>query len=181
MPPIELSLDMETAGTQPSAIILSLGAALFDADTGATVDTCHLGFDLDDQDVAGRTMTGSTFLWWLGQAEEVRQRQIAMAPRLPLAAGLLYFTRWAKPHKPARIWARGQDFDIAILNHALRQTGIEAAWPFHFARDQRTIAELLPKDLHPPRDGVHHDALDDALHQAAIITAARRHITRQSA
>jgi len=68
-------------------------------------------------------------------------------------------------------WGNGAAFDISMLEHCYRQYGIDAPWEFWDVRDCRTIEHISTLDKRSfKRDGVHHGALDDALHQVKYIS-----------
>jgi hypothetical protein len=55
-----------------------------------------------------------------------------------------------------------------MLEHAFETVGIDAPWEFYEERDFRTVKEL-PFAANVARDGVEHDALDDAVYQARVV------------
>jgi hypothetical protein len=77
---------------------------------------------------------------------------------------------------PERVWGNGSHFDIAILEHAYAVVGKVAPWHYRAPRDLRTIKELaelrhgfvVGADI--KFSGDPHNALDDAVHQAKIIS-----------
>ena len=71
----------------------------------------------------------------------------------------------------------GATFDVTILDSAYQRGGGESPWPFYAARDMRTIVDLAERlrgfdKKSVERIGVHHEAADDAAHQARVISAA---------
>ena len=65
-------------------------------------------------------------------------------------------------------WCNGASFDFPILATAYRLVKKPLPWEFWKERDLRTLKGLNP-DLRVERDGVHHNALDDARHQARLV------------
>ena len=63
--------------------------------------------------------------------------------------------------------------------------GMSRLWHYRQDRDMRTIMDLIPRDILKeikdkyPREGTHHNALDDAKSQAIWIAAAMRWIKRE--
>jgi hypothetical protein len=68
----------------------------------------------------------------------------------------------------AGVWGFGADFDIAILQSLFRDYGIPPPWPYKLNRCGRTVTALCPQ-RRPPRNGMSHNALDDAIYQAHTI------------
>jgi hypothetical protein len=61
-------------------------------------------------------------------------------------------------------WGNGADFDLVILRSAFEAVDLDPPYAFHRVRCFRTVKSLF-KVKKPERIGVHHNALDDALHQ----------------
>ena len=78
------------------------------------------------------------------------------------------FNEWVEQLglKKACFWAHAT-FDFPILMHAYRNTAIKPVLQYRSLRDLRTL-ELVAGDRikWDEREGVHHNASDDALYQA---------------
>ena len=77
-------LDLETLGTSPGCIILSIGAVFFDKN--GLGQEFYQTIDVQSSIDAGLTMSGGTFKWWMGQQGAVRRcaqqfRQLARKAR----------------------------------------------------------------------------------------------------
>jgi len=77
----------------------------------------------------------------------------------------------------AIVWGNGANFDVAILDNIF---GYEDPWEFWNVRDMRTlvwIASAIGFDKESiEREGTHHSAIDDAVHQAKVISKAYRQV-----
>jgi exodeoxyribonuclease VIII len=83
---------------------------------------------------------------------------------LPLEACLIAFSDWyGKKSLPT--WGNGASFDNVIMDNAYRAVNMTRPWLPWEDRCYRTMKNLvnIPIDK---REGVYHNALDDALTQA---------------
>lgn len=167
------SIDLETLGTSANAVILSIGAAEFDLTTGRITNQFYR--KLDSRMQKTRHMDMNTLDWWNEQELKVRTEAFSGKKMLSSALTELYTCIKAQDC----VWGNGSSFDISILDHAYEYS---TPWKFWNVRDMRTIMALA-KDLgfdknNIAREGDHHNALDDAIHQARLISAAYQHIMR---
>ena len=103
-------IDLETLGTNPDCVILSLGAVEFDPATGEQGREYYEVIDRGSQQHLGRTEDSSTLAWWDRQSPEARK--VLTAPGKAISSVLMDFKAWLPPScKP---WAKGPTFDIAI-------------------------------------------------------------------
>lgn len=162
-----LMLDIETLGTRPNAPILSIGAVLFDPNTGKQGATFYRAIDPANAFLHG-VPDGDTFKWWMEQSDAARKAAVAGTTLLPDA--LTALTKMPVVWKDVQVWANDPDFDVTILTYAFHKTlGQLPPWRFWNTRSCRTIAEIAGK--RPPKpSGVHHNALDDAIHQAKWVS-----------
>lgn len=165
-----IMLDLETLGTQPGCVVLSIGAVEFDL-KGIT-GSFHAHIDVKSSHKAGLTVDPSTVMWWLDQSKEA-QNALLCAETVSLQDALEAFSdtfEWDN----TQIWANGAAFDFPILEAAYRVTGCAVPWQFWNQRDYRTLKGLVSKEvfnsLRVPPD-VAHDALADAKSQALTAIA----------
>ncbi|WP_265102082.1 3'-5' exonuclease [Yersinia proxima] len=70
------------------------------------------------------------------------------------------------------VWGNGSIFDITILESWFASVDVAVPWEFGNVRDVRTVVDLSPLNVKDfIREGVHHNALDDAIHQAKYVSA----------
>lgn len=162
----DVMIDLETLGTTPDAPIIAIGAVYFCRKTGALGDRFEATVDFNSA-CKGRRADPSTIKWWLGQSDAARKAVVRGDQGMECALkGLAAFIR-----PGSRPWGNGATFDISMLEHAFRQYKLECPWKFWDVRDCRTVEDLAPVSRRSiRREGTHHSALDDAIHQARYIS-----------
>jgi hypothetical protein len=170
-PFIHASIDLETLDTVPSAVILSAGIVFFDWRTAEVVDSLYAVFDTPSQAIAKRTISPSTAKWWMEQSPEARA--VLSAVQQPVNEALDIIDGAFKHYAPAGVWGNGADFDCVLLGELYRSFGREKPWSYGKNRCLRTLKNMVqPRTIvMPDRVGTHHNALDDALYQARLVTA----------
>lgn len=161
-----ISFDLETLDTKASALVLSLGAVVFDEEQ--FYGDIKVNFSIDEQLRWGRTIGGSTLLFWFSQSEVARRN--AVLDPVPLSRGLHSFATFLglAAGERTELWANGQDFDLGILGNLYDTVMGKRPWAYNVGRDMRTIIALHGKP-EVAFEGEVHDALADAKHQAKII------------
>lgn len=177
--PINVMVDIETLSTAANATMLTLGACTFDLGTGEILDTISLRFSLDDQSRLNRDISDSTMAWWKKQSDESRAEAFDQTNAEPLNDALQKFDNWLVATRKTdqklemHMWANDPDFDLVILTSAFRDVGKEPPWQFWESRSVRTMKMLgaAKKVELPKREGTHHNAVDDAIHQTKVVSA----------
>lgn len=172
---MDAMIDLETLDTTPTAVVLSVGAVLFDPFSSAVGPTFYaeLTNHLEQQTATGRTIGPQTVLWWMSQNTAARA-VFAARETDPTRCSPLYmaasFADFIKQNDVRRVWAKDPDFDVVILRSLYETNAPGFAFPFsHSAsRSVRTV-EAMPfapvRELKP----VAHNALNDAIDQARSI------------
>lgn len=161
-----LMIDLETLGTNVGSIIVSLGAVWFDGKERLGTEFYKV-FDLADQAKYGRTINPDTVKWWMNQTEVARKVfQVAPTKTSVVLADFVSFL--GEGTKYAKVWGNGADFDCVLLGSLYETYGVQKPWSYSNNRCFRTLKHLgnglnVPE---PAREGTHHNALDDARHQA---------------
>lgn len=165
-------VDIETLGTACDAPILSIGAVAFDIESGEILARFYRAIDPSSALERSRA-DGGTLCWWMGQSDAARNAAFSGNSLIAeaLAALLVWFARF---HPSPPIWANGPSFDISILETAFRTYGMKPPWAYNAARCVRTIKAVAGDIEMPARRGVEHNALDDAVYQAACVCACWR-------
>ena len=170
----DLMIDLETLDVIPSSVILSIGAVVFNPDTGVADNELHIKLDLTRQ--PGRTISGDTVLWWNNQEALARSDAYSGAVEISEALGQLSFL--IRNSGINNVWAYSPDFDLAILRHAYEHSVHKRPlWGYKDQRDVRTMYKEACEVYgyaRPEFKGVAHSALDDALHQVTIIAQIRK-------
>lgn len=163
-------IDLETLGTVADAVILSIGAVRFDPDTNQIDDAgFYKSISIESNLDYKRRIQEDTLIWWLGQS--VAAQHVFHEPKETLETSLCEFSDWLGDDK-AYMWSNGADFDLPMLAHAFTQCTITIPWKFWNSRCVRTLKNLdVAKNIKVPRLGTHHNALQDAIHQAQLVQA----------
>ncbi|HHI2102210.1 TPA: 3'-5' exoribonuclease [Escherichia coli] len=169
-----LMIDLETMGKNPDAPIISLGAIFFDPQTGEMGPEFSKTIDLD---TAGGVIDRDVIKWWLKQSREAQSA--ILTDEIPLDDALLQLREFIDENSCGfyvRVWGNGVNFDNVILRRSYERQGIPCPWRYCNDRDVRTIVELgnsigFDVRMTIPFEGVPHNALDDARHQAKQVSA----------
>ncbi|EFH8600773.1 exonuclease [Escherichia coli] len=172
-----LMIDLETMGTNANAPIVVIGAVFFDPQTGEIGPVFYIVISLTDTMNTGAVPDGGTIEWWLKQSSEARAA--ILTDQVKLKDALSRFREFINEYsdeKFVQVWGNGATFDNAILRRSYERQGIPCPWRYHNDRDVRTIVELgktIDFDARTviPFEGVRHNALDDARHQAKYVSA----------
>ncbi|EED0701527.1 exonuclease [Escherichia coli] len=181
---IHLSVDLETMGTNPDAPINSIGGKFFDPATGEMGPEFSKAIDLE---TSGGIIDRKTIKWW---AKRSREAQSAIfTDEISLDVALRLFIEFIEKNSGGRfvqVWGNGANFDNVILRRSYERQGIPCRsyerqgipcpWLYYNDRDVRTIVELgnaigFDVRMAIPFEGVPHNALDDARHQAKQVSA----------
>lgn len=170
-------LDLETLGTRPGSVVLSIGAVFFDPLMNEPGPAFYQVIDVASSCVAGLRGEHDVIAWWEKQSGEARVAydEAFGGQGEPLKKTLEAFATWlvSQSREPdgaasVRVWGKGPAFDNAILTEAYLACGLAKPWKYSHDRCFRTLIELgRERDVKaPPFRGVKHHALDDAVHQA---------------
>ncbi len=164
----DIMLDIETLGTAPGCVILSIGAAEFSATD--ILNTFHVHIDPTDSVDNGLIIEPATVMWWFDQSKAA-QSAITSAKWETLLDALNAFIK-AFDWTEKRVWCNGAAFDFPILNAAFKKLGLKAPWPYYNEMDMRTLKGLVGKDAIQACKVVPtiaHDGLADAVAQAKTL------------
>lgn len=159
-------IDLETLGTTPGCVILSVGAVFFDRD--GLGDEFYKVIHTPSCSAAGLHTDPDTVAWWDKQSIEANKvRSDAMLDGgSTLKSVLEEFTAFIKRDTNIKIWGNGADFDNPILACAYKAAGLKLGWAPYNGRCYRTFKNLYKETKMDERVGTYHNALDDAKNQA---------------
>lgn len=164
----DVMVDLETLGTVPGCVVLSIGAVAFDTSTGQLGEEFYCVVNTESCKAAGLHVDQDTVAWWSKQAEQARE-VISHADEggLMLGDAMTKFTEYLEGFgiKQVRVWGNGSDFDNAILSCCYKSVGQVSPWLPWNNRCYRTLKNLI-KGPGLKREGTYHNALDDATTQA---------------
>ena len=162
-------IDLETLGTRPGSVILSIGAVLFD--TTKPVDECigedfYCAVNKESSLSYGMTVSDDTLDWWERQSPEARKVLTHAETGGEMVECALKALSKFIP-EGAKIWSNGANFDQPLLDVAYGLCDVTLPWKYWNSRCYRTIVALHPneKALRPPTVCA-HNALEDAKWQA---------------
>ena len=162
-------VDLETIATTPDAVVLTLGAVKFDPyednrETGYK-EEIYMRFDIDTQQDDGRDVNDDTLAWWGRQQPAAFEEAFGDGDRIEFQDGIEKFRKffWGSNC----IWSHGSNFDVVILEHAMRAYKTPIPWKFWNVRDTRTLFDLgQSHDM--GKEDLHH-ALADAKRQVIAV------------
>lgn len=160
----DVMLDLETFGTSPGSVIVSIGAVAFNKDELGP--TFYRNIDISDAMRAGFHVQGETLAWWMQQSDGARSALFNNPDPITLKEALNRFSEYLRTLPPrVRVWGNGATFDNVLLSEAYRGCGIRRPWSYKDDVCFRTLNKFVGA-VYPERVGTHHNALDDAKTQA---------------
>ena len=161
-------LDLETLGTRPDTVIMTLGAVKFDPfnldrEPGPGI---YMRMDIEEQLALGRTVDDSTIEWWAQQDSRVRAEAWEDGDRTSIQTLKRELNRFLVG--VGDIWCQGPVFDIAILEDLYRSQKWGFPWYFWQISDSRTLFKVHGDPRQKGRDQA-HNALLDCVYQARAV------------
>jgi len=164
-------VDLETWGVMPGSALRSIGAVVFNPETGDIGGKFYRNISDESCEALGMPKDPSTVKWWAEQSDDAQSALLANPQ--PLGDVVLAFTAWWKKVGGQYIWGHGANFDPVLLEAAYEACMLEKPWDFWNVRCSRTVLAMANRK--PVRSGgTHHNALDDAIAQSKAIAAAFR-------
>lgn len=195
---LEMMIDLETLDTKPSAVVLSLGAVVWetlhsDADglSYEIVERFMRVLNMEEQFTRGRTVSQSTLLWW--QRQDPTARAEGFNPvRQPVTKVLDDFMTFARQYGSEgfdddqinAFWASPVAFDLPIWEDLAMTFSGFVPWRYNQRYDVRTVvreANLSAKGHTDPKlTGIPHTPVYDCEWQISLLTAARQKLNRRT-
>lgn len=168
-------LDIETLGTAPGCVILSVAAVpFFKADGQISDRYFHMNVDIDSCLEVGLKIDPAALHWWIQKSSLFLELQKNTADLRPVLIALDHFIQ-STCTQDVRVWGKDPSFDNAILRDAFDRFNLKLPWRYSKNRCVRTdlcgYEELLKKYL--PFDGPEHHPVKDAMHQIKSMTKVR--------
>lgn len=165
----DVMIDIETMGTRPDCVVLTLGAVKFNPlDISAPMEELYIKLDIDQQIQMDRSVDQSTMDWWHKQAEAVREEAFGTAGRISVEDAINSLSKFMDGTKC--IWAQGPQFDMTILEDLCRTAKLKQPWRYSSVRDSRTLFAVLG-DQRPKDKPAAHNALADCYYQVQGVQA----------
>ena len=161
-------IDIETLGTKPNAVILSVGAIKFDPFTSIKpFDDKHWKIDVDAQTEIDRDVNEDTLAWWSKQDPKIQEEAFGEIGRTNVTSFMKELNAWLTGCDS--IWCQGPQFDMVILEDFFDSFSHHKNWFYWQVSDCRTLFNIMPQD---PRKGLQqnlHNALEDSRWQAICV------------
>jgi exodeoxyribonuclease VIII len=157
---VQVMIDLETMSTRSNAAICSIGAVKFTIESGI-IGTFYCTIEAQSCKNYGLHFSKETIEWWMRQNKEALKALTTNC--IPLEDALTKFKEWYG-EKSLFTWGNGAGFDNVVLENAFIAINKQRPWRYWDDRCYRTLKNIivLPED---ERQGTHHNALDDAVHQ----------------
>ncbi len=173
----QLMIDIECAGTERDAALMSIGAAFFDLHSYKIGPTFILPVHLATSVRLGMKMYPETIIWWLRQGDDARNA--VCFNMVDIRVALERFSTWCAENsrrQDLRTWGNAASFDLGILGYAYHLADMPAPWTFGKETCFRTVRNMNTHVEYDPatRQSVHHNALDDSLFQIEHLFKIRR-------
>jgi len=157
-------LDIETLGSAPDSVILTIAACAFDPFSGTIYDKHAMYRRIDTECQDDRSIDDLTVEWWAKQSLEAQEEAFGEHDRIPLEDALQELSNliW----KSNITWANGISFDITILENAFKSYGMRLPWQYYNVLDARTVYRMNPDH---ERLGNSHHAFEDVILQISLL------------
>ena len=185
----DMMIDLETLSTRASAVVVSLGAIVFNMRDEITntqvISTYYEEFAIQEQIDKGCKVDESTIRWWMEKDIVVRKIMTDNGyRRCDVKNGLARFSVWVERFNSEvkRIWSHGEAFDLAILPELYAQYNVPCRLDHRKFRDTKTLFDWGKKEeyekLLRPKGETEHHALRDAINQASAAQFVWRNLRR---
>ena len=186
----EMMIDLETLDTRSKAIVLSVGAVIWETlkDGDGLTYMVHdrlLRRPLIDMQVGfGRTLSEDTLIWWQKQSAEARAEAFSEV-RQPVGTIVQDLRALALKHSISRFWASPDTFDFPIMESLAEDFGLLSLLPWSYRQkfDVRTVISeanySASEHVFERAVGIPHTPVFDCEWQISLLTAARVKIGRR--
>ena len=165
---MEQTVDIETLGTKPNCVILSVGAVKFNLHSDAAPHShFYVKLDVDQQLNLNRSVDDATLEWWNKQDQEIKDEALSDHDRIGLLDFVKEFNRYCVGIDS--FWAQGSTFDYVILEDLYRS--LREPFPINYwqIRDSRTLFKWYKRDPRKSINTAYHNALSDAESQSIAL------------
>lgn len=170
-------IDLETLSIKMDSSIVSIGAVLFNLENDDTYEF-YSAVDLQSCIDLGMSIDGDTISWWMKQSEEAR-KVFDSEYKLPIGKVLEEFSSFLskRSYSDTIFMGNSSRFDLGILINAYNLLKMKVPWDYPQEGCYRTLKLAFPNIRGDSRGvGVKHNALSDAIRQAAHCKKILQHI-----
>jgi len=168
-------VDVESLGTHPGSILLSIGAVRFSMGPGRKLgEEFYVNIDVASSLRFGLKIESPTFYWWMRQGDDARWSLSNPKP-LQLLDALAAFREFVVPDESPMLWAKPPGFDLGLLQELYRSTDQARPWSHRNERDVRTFCDAAARmkwEYPKIKSSTKHNALADAKAQVWVIHSA---------
>lgn len=166
-------VDVETLGVMPTSALFSIGAVIFDINTGeifeefyTLINPCYA----DNNPIFSHS--ASTIGWWCGQTSQASAELTkAINDGEHWHIALKNFAMFVEQSETVSYWAKGQ-LDFPIINYHLANVSLKPL-DYRKLRDMRTSLDEAKIDTKNYSNiGTQHNALDDCKFQITCLIDA---------
>lgn len=174
-----LFFDIETLGTRPGSLILSLACVPFQFETRVPFkqylkDGLYIKFDPLEQIKSGRIVDRDTVNWWKAQGEEAKKVTMSSKDDVSVDEGFdilkTFIDESDYDPKESYVWSRGCYFDFPIIESLYDSKGVVVPYNGWKIRDARTFFDVFGGSNRgeynlingTPPEFVKHNSLHDA-------------------
>jgi len=148
----DLMIDIETIGTKPGYVILSIGAVFFDLATGKSGDAFHEIINLESSVDKGFKIDPKTLLWWAKQDKGAYLEALGLDKADPITSTVQnaiynfksWIERYSNEKKNLQVWGNSARFDLGMLQVYFDSVGSDLPWFHYNERDVRTLVMFAP-------------------------------------
>lgn len=162
-----LMLDLETLGDKSFSIIVSIGAVIFNIETGEILDMYYTPVDIDSSLKFGFRPTGGTIKWWMNQNDVARKK--ITQPGIQINEMVLQFDEFFRKNEVKYIWGNSAKFDIGLMCDVYDRLGLNVPWQFRNEMCYRTLTNLYPNIKKELSYIPSHDPIEDCQNQITIL------------
>jgi len=180
-------VDLETLGIRDTAVVLSVGLAILDDETG-DITSHHWILDADEQAERGRTIDYGTVRWWATVPDNEARNAVFDndGATVSVCRFVSEFCRLMYAMRPVAVWGNSNSFDLHKLYSLSEQyadecleydehacaTTLQEQIPFYKEGDIRSLGHVLTREQRHalvPFSGIKHHAEYDASHEARVL------------
>lgn len=167
-------IDIEGLSLKHDSIIAQLACCEFDFERLGARTMFFTNVDVISCEALGMKSDADTFMWWMKQSDEARAGIISQLNAQSIYSALSALTGYIKTtaQDPDNIdvWAKGPQYDLAVLETAYHLTGLKCPWKYNQWRDVRTAVSLFGAES---AKGEHNALTDCGIQIQALQLAVR--------
>lgn len=157
----QLMCDIESLSTDFNAVILTLGAVIFDPFSDSEMQEFYIRLNVEEQEALGSKIDPNTIEWWSKQDPAIIEEAFTDENRISFYEGMQKFHKFA--WNCSKFWSHGSSYDLVILQIAFQKLKMHCPWSYYDIRDTRTLFDLADAEMPQAQK---HNALEDAKRQA---------------